>query len=157
MKFSTRKDIEAPLKFVFNRISDFAAIERQIMRRGVELQRTDGGDASGVGLAWAAQAKIRGRSRAISARVTAFDAPNGYTIEGAADGMNYTLTTETISLSRKRTRVLVGLDIRPTTLTARIILQSLKLAKGSMAAKLDTRFAAFTKDIEDRYNARQES
>lgn len=37
MKFSTRKDIEAPLKFVFNRISDFAAIERQIMRRGVEL------------------------------------------------------------------------------------------------------------------------
>lgn len=71
--------------------------------------------------------------------------------------MNYTLTTETISLSRKRTRVLIGLDIRPTTLTARIILQSLKLAKGSMAAKLDTRFAAFTKDIEDRYNARQES
>lgn len=155
MKFSTRKDIEAPLDFVFARAADFAAIERQLLRRGVDLQRTKAGDVSGTGMAWAARTKIRGRARDVEATVCAFDAPNGYTVEGATDGISFTGSVETIGLSRSRTRLLVALDIRPTTLSARLILQSAKLAKGSLTGKFDTRIGSFAQDIEDRYAARQ--
>ncbi len=157
MKFSTRKDIEAPLDFVFARAANFEAIERQVLRRGVELQRTKSADATGVGLAWSARAKVRGKMRDFDATVTAFDPPNGYTVEGRVDGLSYLATVETIELSRTRTRLLAALDLRPTTLTARLLVQSLKLAKGTLSAKFDTRISSFAQDIEDRYAARQTS
>ena len=155
MKFSTRQDIAAPLEFVFARAADFAAIERQILRRGIDLQRTRAGDASGVGLAWSAQVRIRGRARRIDATVAAFDAPNLYRVEGASEGLRYVATVETIGLSRSRTRLLVALELRPTTLTSRILLQSARLAKGRLSGRFDSRVAAFSQDIEDRYAARQ--
>lgn len=155
MKFSTRKDIEAPLEFVFARAADFASIERQILRRGVDLKRTSPGDASGTGIVWSARFKIRGKPRKLEATVAAFDAPNGYTVEGGSDGLKFTGTVETIGLSRGRTRLLVSLDMRPTTLSARIIMQSARLAKTSLSAKYDARVAAFAQDIEDHYAARR--
>lgn len=155
MKFSTRTDIEAPLSFVFARAANFEALERQVLRRGVEVQRTKAADATGIGLAWSARAKVRGKMRDFDAAVTAYDAPNGYTVEGRADGLRYTATVETIGLSRSRTRLLVALDLRPTTLAARVLLQSLKLAKGTLTSRFDGRISAFAQDIEDRYVARQ--
>jgi hypothetical protein len=153
MKFSTRNDIEAPIDFVFARASNFTALERQVMRRGVEVERTRPGDASGAGMAWKAEAKVRGRVRNFEAQVEHIDPPNGYTVGGGTEGLGYIATVETVELSPARTRIIVGLDLRPTTLTARLLLQSVKLAKSSVARKFDLRVAAFCQDIEDRYRA----
>ena len=60
-----------------------------------------------------------------------------------------------IALSRKRTRVIVGLDMRPRTLSARLLIQSLKFAKANLYSRFEARVGRFAKDIEDQYNRSQ--
>jgi len=52
MKFSSREDIEAPISYVFTRLSDVPAFERLAMRRGVQLRRVDRMSDIAVGAAW---------------------------------------------------------------------------------------------------------
>ena len=48
MKFSTREDIEAPIEHVWAQISNFDAFERQALRRGAEIARSDSQGAPGL-------------------------------------------------------------------------------------------------------------
>ena len=52
MKLTTRQDIEAPLDFVYARLTDFDHFERMAMRRGAEIERTDRLKTPGIGMAW---------------------------------------------------------------------------------------------------------
>jgi hypothetical protein len=54
-------------------------------------------------------------------------------------------------LSRSRTRVLVELEVKPLNLSARLLVQSMKLAKGSLTRKYKLRIAEYAKGMEDRY------
>jgi len=42
MEFTAREDVEAPIAYVFAQVTDFAAFERQALRRGAEVRRRDG-------------------------------------------------------------------------------------------------------------------
>lgn len=53
-----------------------------------------------------------------------------------------------VALSRTRTRLFVSMELRPTTLSARLLLQSLRLAKGRLTGRLKTRMAEFGQRIE---------
>lgn len=141
------------MEFVFAKASDFEAIERQILRRGIDLQRTEAGDGTGVGIAWKANAKIRGKPWNFQARIASMEPPNGYTATGATEGLSYTAVVELMALSRSRTRMMMSVDLKPTTLTARLLLQSVKLAKSTLTTKFNNRVEAFAKDIEERYEA----
>lgn len=49
MEFTTRDDIEAPIDYVFDQVTNFATFERSIMRLGGDVERIAGGDAAVVG------------------------------------------------------------------------------------------------------------
>lgn len=108
---------------------------------------------AGIGMAWSADATIRGRKRNFQASLAAMEAPNGYTVCGGTEGLNYTAVVELMALSRSRTRMMMSVDLKPTTLTARLLLQSVKLAKSTLTTKFNNRVEAFAKDIEERYEA----
>ena len=155
MKFSTRQDIEAPIDFAFRRAADFAGFQTQAMRRGIEVARVDRLDETAAGLRWDAAFTFRGKVRKIDAELTKFDPPNAYLIRSTSGGVEADLTVEFIALSRKRTRVIVGLDMRPRTLSARLLIQSLKFAKANLYSRFEARVGRFAKDIEDQYNRSQ--
>jgi len=73
------------------------------------------------------------------------------TIDSASDGLNASTEIELIALSQTRTRVLVSFDLRAKTLTARLLVQSLKLAKTKMTKRFNGRVLDFAEEIEDRY------
>ncbi len=56
------------------------------------------------------------------------------------------------SLSRSRTRIMVALELKPQNLSARLLVQSLKLAKNSLTKKFKKRVGDYAKDMEDRYH-----
>ncbi|MGJ8621291.1 MAG: SRPBCC family protein [Yoonia sp.] len=150
MKFSTRQDIEAPIDYVFSQISDFGAFERRGMRQGAKVTRTPDGPVT-RGTQWDITFRFRGRDRAVRSTLIALEAPQMMQIDSALDGMDAILTIELIALSQTRTRILVGFDLRAKSLTARVMLQSLKLAKSKLTKRFDTRVQGYAEDIEDRY------
>ena len=61
------------------------------------------------------------------------------------------VAVELVALSRKRTRLQMTIDLKPQNLSARLLVQSLKLARGSIKRKFDKRMAGFARDIEQRH------
>jgi len=70
MNFNTREDIEAPIDFVFEQITDFATFERSIMRRGGDVDRLAIGEADGLDAQWRVKFQMRGVERDVTATIT---------------------------------------------------------------------------------------
>lgn len=153
MKFSTCKNVEVPIDQAFALICDFDAYERSAMRRGAEVRRVDDLSKPGVGMKWAASFKMRGKKRNLELEMTRFDQPTEICVLSSTSGINGTGQIELLALSRGRTRILVEFELKPTNLSARLLVQSLKLAKNSLTKRYKLRVAEFAKNIEDRHKA----
>ncbi len=151
MKFETREDIEMPLEALFQRISDFEGYERGAMRRGAEVVRVDNLQATGEGMRWKAAFDIRGKRRDIEVVLSEYDAPNGMVFDAESQGMDVKMLVDLVALSRARTRLSISVELSPKTLSARLLVQSLKLARGNIAKRFKLRVADFAKDAEDRH------
>ena len=154
MKFSTNTDIEAPIEAVFDMFCDFESFERSAMRRGAEVQRMDAKIEPGVGMRWRAAFELRGKPRQIELEMVTFDPPNEIRLAGNSPSMKSETCFDLIALSRNRTRVHEALEVKPLTLSSRLLVQSLKLAKNSLSRKFKLRVSEYAKGMEDRY-ARQ--
>lgn len=150
MEFSTKEDIEAPIDRVFAAISDFDMIERSVLRRGVEVRRTDRRDGPGEGMTWDAAFKFRGKMREAKVVLTRYDPPNAMVFHTVSGGLETHTVVDCVALSRSRTRISMEVALQPKTLSARLLVQSLKLAKGSITKKFRVRAADYAKDLEDR-------
>ena len=148
MKISSREDVEAPIDQVFSVVSDFSKFREHMQERGVEIVEDATGPEAGVGHRWSAKFNWRGRARALDAELTELEPGQGYTIMSHSSGVNCTTVVDLVALSKTRTRILVSLDLRPTTLSSRLLVQSLKLAKGKLAARLKERMAVLARRIE---------
>lgn len=151
MKFSTRADIDAPIDHVFAELSDFPAFERGAMRRGALVKRLDSQQVRGPGMQWQADFTWRGRARTVLVDLADFDGPNHIGVSGKSGGLNGFCDIELIELSPKKTRMKLALDLKPQTLSARLLIQSLKLAKGSVDKRFQSRVAEYSSEIAARY------
>ncbi|MFD0859008.1 SRPBCC family protein [Roseovarius aquimarinus] len=151
MHFSTREDIEAPIDYVFAQISDFASIERSILRRGAEVQRRVDRTPPAEGMMWDTSFDLKGKRRQVEVTLTSFEPPSMMTFKGESKNISGDVVIELVALSRGRTRLAMTCDLTPRTLTARLMLQSLKLAKGNVSRRFEMRVASYAKEMEDRY------
>ncbi|WP_371227846.1 SRPBCC family protein [Roseovarius sp. 2305UL8-3] len=151
MKFSAKEDIEAPIEFVFEQVTDFTAFERSALRRGAEVQRIDSLTEPGPGMAWDASFKLRGRKRDVKIELTSIDAPNGLVVSSRSPAMGGELVVDLVALSRGRTRMSVDIEMSPKNLSARLLVQSLKLARNNLNKRFRKRVAGHAEEIEDRY------
>ena len=80
-----------------------------------------------------------------------YDAPNAMRFVSASQALSADVEVELVALSRGRTRLRMSIELRPQNLSARLLVQSLKLARGSLNRKFDKRMAGFARDIEQRF------
>lgn len=151
MKFSTREDIEAPIEHVFARITEFTTFERSAMRRGLDIARTEGAAGNIVGTEWRINFQYRGKPRGAEIRICDCEKPNKIAATFTSGGVEGESVVELVPLSPSRTRVAVGVEMKPTTLTARLFIQSLRLAKTNLQRKFKTRIADYAESIEENY------
>ena len=153
MDFSSSEDIAAPIDFVFRQITDFAAFERSIMRRGGEVERLKGGDTPVVGAKWRVNFRFRGTERTVIAELTKVDQPNMIRLGIDSKNINGGLVVELVPLSRARTRFNIKLDIKPKTLAARLLFQSMRLTRQRSVGRFKALVSGFAEDVEARYLA----
>lgn len=151
MKLTTREDIEAPIDYVFAQATDFDSFERQALRRGAEVYRTDALGVPGVGSEWKLRFSFRGSERNVAAKMVEFDAPNGFRAASEAGGLEGDVILDLMPLSPRQTRMQVTLDLRPRSLTGRLLIQSLKFAKNKITKRFSGRVSSFAQDIESRH------
>lgn len=150
MKFSAREDIEAPIDHVFRNVSDFAAYERQALRRGADVRRVDSAEPPQAGSAWDVTFAYRGKERKLRGTLTRVD-QHGIQLDTTSSGIDGVTQIELVPLSPARTRLAVSIDMKAKSLSARLLLQSLKLAKSSLSGRFKKRVAEFAEEIEARH------
>lgn len=151
MKFSTKEDIDAPIDAVFDMLCEFDTFERAAMRRGAEVQRVDNLSTPATGMKWQAAFDMRGKRREIQIDMTKFERPTEMKLATTSPGLTGDMMFELMALSRSRTRIIVTLEVKPQNLSARLLVQSLKLAKTSLTKKYKQRVGEYTKSMEERY------
>jgi len=152
MQFSSKEDVEVPISDVFAMLSEFESYERSAIRRGIEVRRLDESAPKAVGLAWDARFVLRGKPRDIRLDLTGYEPPNFMKIEAESQGLDGRLTLELLALSPRRTRMSVVLKLTPKTLSARLLVQSLKLARSNLNKRYKLKVADYAKSVEDRHS-----
>jgi len=157
MQLHTREDIEAPIDYVFAQVTDFSVFERQALRRGADVRRIDSLARPDVGSAWQVTFKYRGKDRTLNAEVVRFDMPNSFVVSMASGGVTGETLVDLVPLARGRTRLTVSTEMEANGLTARLLLQSLKLAKGTLTKRMGDRVYAYARDISERFARQNQS
>ncbi len=154
MQFSSKEDIEAPIDQVFRMLSEFERFERSVIRRGVELQRLTEGTEPAPGMAWQAQFTMRGKPRDLRVYLETYDPANVMRFKSESSGLDAFLEVELVPLSQRRTRMAIVLNLKPNNLSARLLIQSLKLAKTNLTKRFKLKVADYAKKLEDRHRGR---
>jgi hypothetical protein len=147
MKLSAREDIEAPIDHVFDRVGDFALLERSAMRRGVEVVR----NVVEGKTTWALAFTFRGGARNALVTLEKVESPSLLVASFSSGGLAGQTIVELIALSRNRTRLRIAVEFVPQTLSARLMVQSLRLAKMTIMRRFKTRVAGIAEEIEEGY------
>ncbi|MBO6774988.1 MAG: SRPBCC family protein [Marinibacterium sp.] len=147
MKFSSEEDIETPIDRVFEQLTNFEMFERTAIRRGVEIERERGIAQPVVGMAWKARFEMRGRSREARVELTHLDRPNTMRFDAIGKGVDGSFFIDLLPLSPRSTRMSVVLDIEPKTLSARLLIQSMKLAKTNLTKRFRKKVWEFAKTL----------
>ena len=148
MKLSTQEDIAAPIERVWAAVTNAGDYERQARRKGVEVTRHSQGAALGVGTTWTAKFDFRGLQRELHTEVATFDAPNLLVLESTVGGVDAVARVELTELPGKRTRLGASVEMTPTTIPGRVLVQTLRLAKTTLANRFKRRVLRFAREME---------
>lgn len=148
MKLSGRTDTGASLDVAYAFLADFDGWERAALRRGADVTRTDKLKVPGPGMTWHVRFAWRGRERELQIKVVTLDPAGHVTLAFDGPAVEGQVNAELVSMAAKRTRLLLQVEVKPRTLTARLFIQSLKLAKMRVQKRFDGRLAQLAADIE---------
>lgn len=151
MDFAAQENIDVPIEKVFEMLVDFDRHERSAMRRGADVVRTDSLKQPGIGATWDIVFMFRGKKRKLALEVIEFDRPYEMTLHAKMQGLEARINLQLVALSRTLTRLNVSTTIAPQTLSARLLVQSFKLAKSNINKRFSQRLATQARDMEERF------
>ena len=155
MKFKVSEDVDASTGLTWARFTDFSGIEADALGRGADLARVGNWTDPKAGCGWRGSAKIRGRLRPVTAEITTLTDPEVCVITTTVGGMEAVYEMTFLELRPNMTRVQVVLDLSANTLSARLALQTLKLARGRVMQRLQGLLARQGNLAEDDYRRAQ--
>lgn len=150
MRLSAREDIDAPIDQVFAVLSDFDQVEAAARKRGISVERSSNVTPPAPGMTWGAQFAFRGKPREATVSLTEIQRPNLLVFDSASGGLETQVRMELVEVSASKTRVMIKADMSPKTLAARLLVQSLKLAKANVEKRFKSRFGDVARLVEDR-------
>lgn len=157
MKFKVSEDVDAPQEMVWARFTDFLGFEEDARGRGAILNRVGNWTQTVQGVEWRGEVTVRGKSRPITAKVTQLVPQELCIVDSRIGGMNCHQEIIFVPLSTTVTRVALMLDLSADTLTARLLLQTMKLARGRVLQKLQGVLARQGNAVEAAYRRQNRS
>ena len=153
MKINGKHDVDVPLGFVARVLVDFQGWERAALRRGLDVRRTDRLAEPGLGATWTARFSYRGKPRVIDLEVIEIDPTGRIVVAFTGKSAHGTATFVPLAMSVQRTRISASLVVQARTLSARLLFQSMRLARQRVVRKFEQRLAQFGGEVETRFRA----
>lgn len=151
MKFSTREDIDVPVEFLFEQISDIDGFERTATRRGADVRRVNPGHGMAPGLKWEAKFRLRGKRRKVGLELVEITPPEAILLDGSSESFALNMRLSSIALNPRRSRLGVEFEVKPNNFMARVMLQSVRLGKSAIDRRFAEQVRKFAHEIERRY------
>ena len=142
---------------VWARFTYFSCFEEDARGRGAILNRVGNWTQTVQGVEWRGEVTVRGKSRPITAKVTQLVPQELCIVDSRIGGMNCHQEIIFVPLSTTVTRVALMLDLSADTLTARLLLQTMKLARGRVLQKLQGVLARQGNAVEAAYRRQNRS
>jgi len=151
MKFETIEEVDAPQDFTFARFTDFLRYENLARNYGADLRRVGGFAEVSEGATWRGSIPIKGRTRGVEAVVSRYS-PCDYTrIDTDVGGMKVVFEMRFEELPGEKTKLVAVTELQAKTLAARLIIQSAKLARKRVQAKITSKIVALANEYEDAW------
>lgn len=151
MNLETTYELDAPAEYVFKRITDHADFEALLMGYGANIERLDDEISLNVGMKWAIDGNFRGKQRQVEVSLTQLIENELVSYASESKDVNATVDMKLEALSPKQTRFSIDMTPKANTISARLILQSAKLARKTLEKRVNRRFADFCQRLEDDY------
>lgn len=157
MILTARADINAPIEVVYEALTDVGAYQRMALRRNVGVKRIAGNGRVTEGAAWRLKLRFRSKDRQVRIEVTDVMPPEQIEMENSSAGIIAFSRLNLIRLSPGETRLAVRVKLKPQTLSARLIVQSLKLTRPAVTRRFTARIEKIGAQLEDRALRRSQS
>lgn len=149
MKFISKGDIEAPTDFVYADMTDYEGWEKSIRKRNTQLVRSPGPIRPGT--TWDTKFRLRGRDRDMVMTLLSETQDRQVLLTIADSSLDVDVSTDLMPLNPKVSRVAVTIHLRPRNLAAKLLTQSLRLARTKIQHQLDWRVAGWADDLSRSY------
>jgi len=151
MKFETIEDIDAPQDFTFACFTDFIRYEILARNYGADLRRVGGFTEISEGATWRGSIPVQGRTRGVEAEVSRYSPSEYARIDSAVGGMNVVFEMRFEALADEKTKLIAVAELQAKTLAARLVIQSAKLARKRVQAKITSKIVALANEYEDAW------
>lgn len=149
MQFTSVQDINAPLEHVFEQISDFDSYEAYAMRIGANVERRDQLNQKQAGMCWHFTGDLRGKIREIDIELQEYTPQKQIKLTFESTSIGALVVIDVMALTKKQTRMKVALKVTAHSISARLVLQSAKLAKNSIKRKFNHKVWSYANYIEN--------
>ncbi len=151
MEFVSKQNINAPAAHIFQQLADFDFYESYAMRVGAQVERLDAFTQPQPGMCWKIKGDFRGKSRDLELTLDSYTPSETLSYVCKTKSLDAEVNFYVIPLSQMKTRLKAVVNIQAKGLSARVALQSAKLAKKTLDRKFDTRMRDFADKIGEKY------
>ena len=149
MKFISKCDVEAPTDFVFDDMTDYESWEQTVRKRNTQLTRSPGPVVPGT--TWNAKFRLRGRERDMVVTLLAETPERQILLSIGDSSLDVDVSADLVELAPQMSRVAITIHLRPRNLAARLLTQSLRLARTKIQHQLDWRVTGWADDLSRSY------
>jgi hypothetical protein len=150
MQFRTTETVTGGIDAVFACMSDLVFYERKALDAGLAVRRLDKLPAPAPGMQWEVPFRARGRDRVAEIELVKLDAPMRMRFEGRVQGLLFEADMDCRVLDADATEVTVTTKLRAKSITAKVLLQSMKLARTTLNKRYRKRVRKALRDLEGR-------
>ena len=149
MRFTARHDVELPASVAFETLCDAQAYERQLLRRGVEVQRLSGDDDPRT-LRWHLKLVYADTGYDVTAHVEEYRPSELLILVAHSRGLTLRIGFEVSALSRRASRITANAMATAEGISARLKLSALRLTAPNLDRRLNDWLGDLANDLERR-------
>lgn len=150
MQLTATEILTGHIEEVFVSLTDFSAAEKTALERGVNIRRLDALAEPGVGVRWQIDFFARGRERRAEIEVVKLTKPTSLKYEGHVGGLLFETNVACRVLDSNATEVTVITKLRARSMSARVLIQSMKIARRRVVKRYRQSVRRVLRDVEAR-------